>query len=290
MERPKITQAMINAYDEYTHLTLDRRDFMQKLQLLAGSAAAAAAIAPLIAADSAKAEIIPPNDSRLDAGDITYAGAPAEITAYMAAPKGGPQKLPSVIVIHENRGLNPYIEDVARRFATANFIAIAPDGLTSVGGYPGNDEEGGRLFGTVDRTKMGLDLLAAAKWVKANPSSNGKLGAVGFCFGGGIVNQLAVTMGADLNAGVPFYGADPYADPHSDDSEMWGGNGDPSDADIAAMAREARAMAQMMGEPLDAAFDEALRHVEGGADPDEVFGELDARESHRETPASDAEP
>jgi carboxymethylenebutenolidase len=114
-------------------------------------------------------------------------------------------------VIHENRGLNPYIEDVARRLATANFMAFAPDGLTSVGGYPGDDEKGGQLFGTVDRNKMGNDFVAAAKWLKARNDCTGKIGAVGFCFGGGVVNNLAVTLGSDLAAGVPFYGAQPSA-------------------------------------------------------------------------------
>src|SRR5262249_887390 len=115
----------------------------------------------------------------------------------------------AVLVVHENRGLNPYIEDVARRLATANFMAFAPDGLTSVGGYPGDDEKGGQLFGTVDRNKMAADFVAAAKWLKARNDCTGKIGAVGFCFGGGVVNNLAVTLGSDLAAGVPFYGAQP---------------------------------------------------------------------------------
>src|SRR5262249_16899479 len=120
-------------------------------------------------------------------------------------------KLPVVLVVHENRGLNPYIEDVARRLAVVNFIAFAPDSLTSLGGYPGNDEKGLELFGKLDRAKMTEDFLAAARWLKAGPDSSGKLGAVGFCFGGGVVNQLAVQMGSDLTAGVPFYGAQPSA-------------------------------------------------------------------------------
>ncbi len=110
-------------------------------------------------------------------------------------------------MIHENRGLNPYIEDVARRFATNNFIAFAPDGLTSVGGYPGNDEEGGQKFRTVNGPKMFEDFVASAEWLKGRPESTGKLGAIGFCFGGGIVNQLAIRLGAGLSAGAPFYGA-----------------------------------------------------------------------------------
>jgi carboxymethylenebutenolidase len=116
-----------------------------------------------------------------------------------------------VLVVHENRGLNPYIEDVARRLATANFMAFAPDGLTSVGGYPGDDEKGAKLFGQVDRLKMTEDFLAAARWLKARADCTGKVGVVGFCFGGGIANTLAVRMGADLAAAVPFYGAQPSA-------------------------------------------------------------------------------
>jgi carboxymethylenebutenolidase len=114
-------------------------------------------------------------------------------------------------VVHENRGLNPYIEDVARRLAVANFNALAPDGLTSVGGYPGDDEKGGALFGKVDRAKMTEDFIAAARYLKARPECNGKIGVVGFCFGGGIANTLAVRMGADLSGAVPFYGGQPPA-------------------------------------------------------------------------------
>jgi len=112
-----------------------------------------------------------------------------------------------VLVIHENRGLNPYVEDVARRFAAAGYVAYAPDGLTSVGGFPGNDEQGAVKFREVNGPKMFEDFVAAAKWLKARPESNGKLAAIGFCFGGGVVNNLAVRLGADLNAGAPFYGA-----------------------------------------------------------------------------------
>jgi carboxymethylenebutenolidase len=115
-------------------------------------------------------------------------------------------------VIHENRGLNPYIQDVARRLAVEGFIAFAPDGLTSVGGYPGDDEKGGELFKTVDREKMTEDFIAAAKWLKARPDSTGKLGVVGFCFGGAISNTLAVRMGEELKAAVPFYGSQPTAE------------------------------------------------------------------------------
>ena len=120
-------------------------------------------------------------------------------------------KLPAVLVVHENRGLNPYIEDVACRLATANFLAFAPDGLTSVGGYPGDNEKGGQLFAQVDKPKMTQDFLAAARWLKARPDSTGKIGVVGFCFGGGMANNLAVLMGSELSAAVPFYGGQPPA-------------------------------------------------------------------------------
>src|SRR5205085_8735970 len=133
------------------------------------------------------------------------------IKGYLVRPAND-TKLPAVLVIHENRGLNPYIEDVARRLAVANFVAFAPDALTPQGGYPGDDEKALAMFGQLDRGKMREDFLASAKWLKARPDSTGKLGAIGFCFGGGVVNTLAVRMGADLNAAVPFYGAQPNAE------------------------------------------------------------------------------
>jgi carboxymethylenebutenolidase len=131
------------------------------------------------------------------------------IKGYLVRPAKAAGKLPTILVVHENRGLNPYVEDVARRLGTANFIALAPDGLTSVGGYPGDDEKGGALFGKVDRAKMTEDFVAAANWLKAHAEGNGRVGVVGFCFGGGIANTLAVRMGADLAAAVPFYGGAP---------------------------------------------------------------------------------
>src|SRR4029450_562511 len=136
------------------------------------------------------------------------------IKGYLARPaSAGTNKLPSILVVHENRGLNPHIEDIARRLALEHFMAFAPDGLTSVGGYPGDDVKGGELFGKVDRAKMGEDLYAAAMWVKNRRDSTAKLGVTGFCFGGGIANSLAVRMGSDLAAAVPYYGgAPPEAD------------------------------------------------------------------------------
>jgi carboxymethylenebutenolidase len=150
---------------------------------------------------------VPTDDKRIKVG-YEVVQSPAgngSIKGYLARPAQG-KKQAVVLVIHENRGLNPYIEDVARRLALSKFIAFAPDGLTSVGGYPGSDEKGAVAFREVDGKKMTEDFVAAARWLKAQKDSTGKLGAVGFCFGGGMVNQLAVRLGADLNAGVAFYG------------------------------------------------------------------------------------
>jgi carboxymethylenebutenolidase len=155
---------------------------------------------------------VPPDDKRIKAEHDTLPSSQGNgsIKGYLVRPANA-TKLPAVLVIHENRGLNPYIEDVARRLAVADFIAFAPNGLTTVGGYPGDDEKGGALFAQVDRGKMTEDFLAAAMWLKSRPDCTGKLGAVGFCFGGGVVNQLAVRMGPDLAAAVPFYGSQPSA-------------------------------------------------------------------------------
>jgi carboxymethylenebutenolidase len=162
------------------------------------------------------ADQVPKEDTRIKTEYVTVPSPKGNgsIKGYLVRPaKAKPTaKLPVVLVIHENRGLNPYIEDVARRLGTENYIAFAPDGLTSVGGFPGDNEKGGELFRTVDRAKMGEDFIAAAQWLKSHPNSNGKLGAVGFCFGGGVVNMLAVNLGKDLSAGVPFYGSQPSAE------------------------------------------------------------------------------
>jgi carboxymethylenebutenolidase len=212
MDKPKVTQAMIDAYDEYTHLTLDRRDFMRKLQGLAGSAAAATAIAPLLAANSASAEIIAADDNRLEAGDVSYRGAPGDIKAYMAMPKGTTGKLPAVIVIHENRGLNDHIKDVARRIALEGFVALAPDLLSPSGGTPKDEDQAREEIGALSPDITSSNLLAAHEFLKTFPHSNGNVGVVGFCWGGGWVNKLAAAD-PDLKAGVAYYGAQlPAAD------------------------------------------------------------------------------
>ena len=173
-----------------------------------------AAIFESLRPNFAWAEQVPKDDSRIKTEHLNIESPQGngKIEAYLARPAKSAGKLPVVLVIHENRGRTPYIEDVTRRLAVANFIALAPDGLTSVGGFPGTDEEGVKLFAKVDKGKMTEDFLAAARWLKERPDSNGKLGAVGFCFGGGMVNTLAVRMGADVNAAVPFYGSQPSAE------------------------------------------------------------------------------
>lgn len=207
MDKMPVTQAMIAAYDEYTHLTLDRRGFMKKLQTLAGSAASAAAILPLLAANSAHAEMVPTEDPRLDASDVTFPGGSSDVKAYMVSPKDGPTKSGTVIVIHENRGLNGHIKDVARRIALEGFVALAPDFLSVAGGTPEDEDKARDMISALDRE----NLLADAKGAVAYLAPKGKVGAVGFCWGGGLVNQLAVAD-PDLVAGVAYYGSQPKAE------------------------------------------------------------------------------
>ena len=216
MERKKASdypQELLDIFDLYVHGDIDRRGFLDRAQKFATGSVTAVAIWESLRHNYAWAEQIPKDDSRIKTEHVTIDSPQGNtnIKGYLARP-AKPGKLPVVLVVHENRGLNPYIEDVARRLAVANFIALAPDGLTSVGGYPGNEEQGVKLFATVDKAKMTEDFLAAAHWLKARPDSTGKLGVVGFCFGGGMANALAVRMGSDLNAAVPFYGSQPPAE------------------------------------------------------------------------------
>jgi carboxymethylenebutenolidase len=206
MSKPEITQAMIDAYDEYTHLTLDRRGFMQKLTALAGSGAAAAAIMPMLAANQANATIIEENDARLEASDVTYPGAAGEMKGYLAIPKGAAAKLPAVIVIHENRGLNPHIRDVARRMALEGFVALAPDFLSPNGGTPANEDEARSMFQSLDMAGATANGEATRAFLASHEKTNGKVGAIGFCWGGGMVNRMAVAS-PELGAGVAYYGS-----------------------------------------------------------------------------------
>jgi carboxymethylenebutenolidase len=209
---PKITQAMINAYDEYTHLHLDRRRFMERLTALAGSGAAAAAIAPLLAANGAKAEVVPEGDERLVTEDVNYPGA-ADTTmrGYLVRPKRASGALGSVIVIHENRGLNNHIKDVARRTALEGFNALAVDFLSPQGGTPSDEDKARQMFSSLKPDEVAANGEASRAYLAGINGSNGKVGAVGFCWGGGAVNNLAVKS-PNLNAGVAYYGAQPKAE------------------------------------------------------------------------------
>src|SRR5579883_3311670 len=216
MDRKKASdypQELLDLFDRYVHGELDRRGFLDGAKRFAVGGLTATAIWESLRPNYAWAEQVPKNDSRIK---TEYATVPSpqgngSIRGYLVRPAKAAGKLPGVLVVHENRGLNPYIEDVARRLGTENYIAFAPDGLTSVGGYPGDDEKGAAAFQKVDRAKMADDFVAAARWLKALPDCTGKIGVVGFCFGGGIANTLAVRMGDDLAGAVAFYGAQPPA-------------------------------------------------------------------------------
>ena len=206
----EIDQRVFDLYDEYCHGEIDRREFLARAAAVTvGGLAMAQALLPRYAA----AQTISFTDPRIKARYVSYpspGGTSGTMRGYLVQPTGqGP--FPVVLVIHENRGLNPYIEDVTRRLGTSNFLALAPDGLTSVGGYPGDEEKAAALFKTVDEKKMFEDFVASAAWLKARPECNGKIGAVGFCFGGTTVNNLAVRL-PDLGAAVAFYGRQPSAD------------------------------------------------------------------------------
>jgi len=215
VERKKASdfpQELLNLFDIYVHGGMSRRAFLDGAQKFAAGGVGASALFEMLKPNYAWAIEVPRDDARIVAKrvDVPSPHGNGSITGYLVRP-AGTEKLPAVLVVHENRGLNPYIEDVARRLAIANFIAFAPDGLSSVGGYPGDDEKGAALFIKVDPAKMQADFAAAAQWLKALPDSTGKIGAIGFCFGGGVVNKLAVSMGSGLAAAVPFYGLQPSA-------------------------------------------------------------------------------
>jgi carboxymethylenebutenolidase len=216
MERKKAAdfpQELLDLFDRYVHGDIGRREFLDGAQKFASTGLTATALWESLRPNYAWAQQVPKNDSRIKAEYVTVPSPQGNgsIRGYLVRPANASGKLPGVLVVHENRGLNPYIEDVARRLGAANFMAFAPDGLTSVGGYPGDDEKGAAVFRQVDGPKMTEDFLASARWLKARPDCTGKIGVVGFCFGGGIANTLAVRMGADLAAAVPFYGGQPSA-------------------------------------------------------------------------------
>jgi carboxymethylenebutenolidase len=217
MERKKASdypQELLDLFHEYQHGDMNRRDFLARAQKFAVGGVTALTLLESLRPNYAWAQQVPKEDPRIKTSYETVQSPQGNgsIKGYFAKPASGAAKLPGVLVIHENRGLNPYIEDVARRFAVENYIAFAPDGLTSVGGFPGTDEEGAVKFRQVNGPKMFEDFVASAQWLKARPDCTGKIGAIGFCFGGGIVNNLAVRLGSDLSAGAPFYGAQPNAE------------------------------------------------------------------------------
>ena len=208
-DTPEITQEMIALFDDYTHLSLDRRKFMDHLAKLAGSMTAATAAAALMASNTLAQGLVSETDDRLDLADVTYPGAKGEMKGYLAVPKeGGP--FPAVIVVHENRGLNSHIKDVARRVALEGFAALAPDYLSDQGGTPADEDAARNMFQQLAPEDVTANGVASIAWLKQHPKSTGKVGAIGFCWGGGTVNTLAVAAPA-LLAAVPYYGAQPPA-------------------------------------------------------------------------------
>ena len=213
----KIPAEAVDLYTRYIHGEIDRRDFLDGVQRFAVAGLTATAIVDALMPNYALGQQVRKDDERIKASYETVPSPDGNgyIRGYFVRPFSAdsrtdtPAKLPGIIVVHENRGLNPHTEDVARRFALENFNAFAPDALSSVGGYPGDDYKGGQLFSKIDPAKRTQDFVAAAKWLKSRADSNGRIGATGFCFGGSMANNLSVLLGADLAAAAPFYGAAP---------------------------------------------------------------------------------
>jgi carboxymethylenebutenolidase len=204
----EIDQRVFDLYDEYCHGRIDRREFLSRAASIAALGGTGLVMAQALLPRYAQAQTISFTDQRVKASYLTYpsaGGNSGTMRGYLVQPAGqGP--FPAVLVVHENRGLNPYIEDVARRAAVEGFLALAPDGLFPVGGYPGNDDDGRALQANLDQAKLRTDLLNSARFLKAHKMSSGKLGVTGFCYGGGVVNYLAAALGQDMHAGAPFYG------------------------------------------------------------------------------------
>jgi carboxymethylenebutenolidase len=209
MKKDNIDPKVYDLYDEYAHTLMDRRTFFNVASTMAVVGGAGLAMAKAMMPRYAEAVTIAFTDDRIKANYVEYdspGGTSGRMRGYLVKPAGeGP--FPAVLVIHENRGLNPYIEDVARRAAVEGFLTLAPDGLAPIGGYPGNDDDGKVMQRSLDREKLFTDLLNSARYLKGHELSTGRLGATGFCYGGGVVNNLAVVMGEDLDAGAPFYGS-----------------------------------------------------------------------------------
>ena len=205
-------QELLILFDAYVHGTIDRRGFLERAQKFAVGGMTAGMLLTALSPDFARAQVVPKDDKRIKTEMLEYPSTAGSgtVKGYLAKPANMTGKLPVVLVVHENRGLNPHIEDIARRLALDNFVAFAPDALTPLGGYPGDEDKARELFAKLDQKKTTEDFVAAANFLKNRPESNGKIGAVGFCFGGGVVHMLSVRM-PELNAGVPFYGNLPAA-------------------------------------------------------------------------------
>jgi carboxymethylenebutenolidase len=213
MERKKASdfpQELLNLFDGYVHGRTSRRDFLESAQKFATAGVTAAMLLEQLRPNYALANEVAADDKRLVTDRLTVPSPQGNgsVIGYFARPKSA-EKLPVILVIHENRGLNPYIEDVVRRVALLGYVAYAPDGLTSKGGYPGDEEKAAAMFQQVDAPKMQEDFIASARWLKSRPDTTGTLGVIGFCFGGTSTNNLAVRMGSEIAAAVPFYGRPP---------------------------------------------------------------------------------
>lgn len=207
-------QRLLDLYDDFAHGRIGRRDFMQRAAAFAAAGVTVEALLSRLSPNYAYAQQVPKDDSRIEAEMIEYSSPQGggKIRGLLAKPAKTEGKLPTVLVIHENRGLNPYIEDVARRLAVAGFLALAPDALSPLGGYPGNDDEGRAMQAKRKPEEMTEDFIAGAKYLSKHPEGNGKVGVVGFCYGGGMANTLAVRIPDVIDAAVPFYGRQPAAE------------------------------------------------------------------------------
>src|SRR5271169_2431027 len=218
--KPKLPSEAVQLYNLFIHGELSRRAFMEGVQRLAIGGLAAPTIIEALMPNYALGQQVSRTDDRIKATYETVSSPQGNgsIKGYLVRPVSAdtrsatPSKLPGIIVVHENRGLNPHIEDIARRLALASFMAFAPDGLTSLGGFPGDDYKGGQMFAKVDGKKMTEDFVASAMWLKSRPDCTGKIGATGFCYGGGTSNTLAVRLGGDIAAVAPYYGGPPAKD------------------------------------------------------------------------------
>jgi carboxymethylenebutenolidase len=216
MERKRASdfpQELLDIFHEYQHGDISRRDFFDRAAKFAVGGLTVTAIWESLRPNYAWAQQVPKDDPRIATSEETVPSPDGHgsIKGYLARPAKAAGKVPAVLVIHENRGTNPYIQDVARRLAVLDFVAFAPDALTSLGGYPGDDEKAAAMFRNLDQAKVMQDFVASARWLRARPESSGKLGAIGFCYGGGVVNQLAVRL-PELDAAAPFYGRQPTAE------------------------------------------------------------------------------